>query len=140
MRWLLLILLSVLCEDTQPPETVEIKILVTNIQTLKGSIELGIFNHPKTFLKKGEAYKTYSQKVTTDTMIFLLKGFKKDYYAISLFHDINSDNECNLNFLGIPIEPYGFSKNFKPKFSKPSFDHCKINVSQNIPILIRLID
>ena len=140
MIFIFLILLSFIGGGSKPTETVDLKIVVTNIHVLKGSIEMGIFNNPKTFLHKGRAYKTYSQKVSNDTIIFFLNGLKKDNYAISLYHDINSDNECNLNFLGIPVEPYGFSKNYKPKFSKPSFENCKINAYQNMPIFIRLID
>ncbi len=140
MRYIILLLLSFFIVGSEPTETVDLKILVTNIKTLEGSIEMGIFNNPKAFLKKGSAYKTYSQKVTNDTMIFLLNGFKKDNYAISLYHDVNSDNECNLSFWGIPVEPYGFSRNFIPKLSKPSFNDCKINADQNMPIIIGLID
>ena len=140
MKYLFLLLLSVLGLGSDPAETVDLKIMVTNIQTLKGNIELGVFNTPKSFLKKGKEYKIYSQKVNNDTMIFYLNGFKKDNYAISIYHDINSDDECNLNFLGIPVEPYGFSRNFKPKLSKPTFNDCKINAIENTPITIRLID
>lgn len=95
---------------------VDLKIVVTNINTLEGSIELEIFNKPKSFLKKGKEYKFYSQKVSSDTMIFLLTGLKKDNYAISIYHDINSDNKCNMNFFGISLEPYGFSKNLNRNF------------------------
>lgn len=141
MKYLFLLLLSVF--GLGPPaetETADLKIVVTNINAKQGTIELGVFNKPKTFLKKGKEYKTYSQKVTNDTVVFVLKGLKKDHYAISLYHDVNSDNECNLNFLGIPVEPYGFSRNFKPKLSKPSFNDCKIDVNQDIAIAIKLLD
>ena len=138
--FVLIVLLFVICADSQQTETVDLKIVVTNINTLEGSIEMGVFNTSKTFLLEGKEYKSFSQKVTSDSIIFYLNGFKKDNYAISLYHDINSDKECNLGFLGIPKEPYGFSKNFKPKFSKPSFDDCKINAYEDISISIGLID
>ena len=140
MKHLFLLLLSVFGLGPLETETADVQLMVTNINTLKGSIEVGVFNKPKTFLRKGKEYKTYSQKVTNDTMVFQLKGLKKDDYAISIYHDVNSDSECNLNFLGIPIEPYGFSRNFKPKLSKPSFNDCKINTSQEMPIIIGLLD
>lgn len=117
-------------------ETVELKIIVTNINTLKGSIEVGIFNNSKTFLKKDEKNKSYFKKVTNDTIIFILPNLRKDSYAISLYHDINSDKKCNLNFIGKPIEPYGFSNNYKPRLFKPSFDDCKINAYKNMTIRI----
>ena len=140
MRYLLLLLLSFFGQIPEGKEGVDLKVVVTNINTQKGSIELGIFNNSKAFLKKGKEYKFYSQEVSSDTVIFFLKDYKKDDYAISLYHDVNSDNKCNLNFFGIPVEPYGFSRNFKPKFSKPTFNDCKITVSQDKAINIALID
>ena len=139
MKFIFLLLFCLTWGDYQHTDTVDLKILVTNINTLKGSIELGVFNNSKTFLKKGGEYKTYSQKVTGDTIIFYLNGLKKDDYAITIYHDINSDNKCNMSFWGIPSEPYGFSRNFKPKYSKPSFDDCKINTCGTLPITISLI-
>jgi uncharacterized protein (DUF2141 family) len=140
MRYLLLLILSFFGLGSADTETVDLKIVVTNINTLKGTIEMGVFNNPKTFLKQGKEYKVYSQKVSSDSVIFLLKGYKKDDYAISLYHDVNSDNECNLNFFGIPVEPYGFSRNFRPKLSKPSFNDCKITAYQDMSVNISLID
>ena len=141
MRFIfLLLLLLFISADSPKTETFDLEIMVTNIKTLEGSIEMGVFNTPKSFLRIGKEYKTYSQKVTNDTMIFLLNGYEKDNYAISLYHDVNSDHECNLGFLGIPKEPYGFSKNFRPKLSKPSFDDCKVDANQKMTLIIRLID
>ena len=121
-------------------EKVDLRITVTNINTLKGSIELGIYNDAKSFLVKDKEYRTYSKSVTNDTIIFVLKDLVKGDYAISIYHDINSDKECNSNFIRMPIEPYGFSKNYKPRFSKPSFNDCKIEVNSNMSIMIKLVD
>lgn len=140
MKYILLFLSVIIFGSFRQPDTpVDLKIIVTNVKNLKGRIHMGIFDHPKSFLKKGKAYKSYSQKVTGDTVVFILKGLKKSDYAISLYHDVNSDSKCNLNFIGIPIEPYGFSKNFKPTFSKPDYDDCKINVQKNSSTIIELI-
>ena len=89
---------------------------------------------------KGKEYRTGSKVVTNDTIVFVLKDLTQDDYAISLYQDINSDKKCNLNFIGIPVEPYGFSNNFKPKFSKPSFNDCKIEMNNNKSIMIKLLD
>jgi uncharacterized protein (DUF2141 family) len=120
-------------------EKFDLKVTVTNIKTQKGRVEIGLFNDEKTFLVKGKEYRTYSKVVTNDTIVFVLTDLTKADYAVSLYHDINSDKECNLNFLGIPVEPYGFSNNFKPKLSKPSFNDCKIEMNNNRSIMIKLI-
>ena len=121
-------------------EKVDLKIVVTNIKTQKGAIEIGIFNTSNGFLKKGQAYKTDRKSVSNDTVVFILKDLPKGDYAISLFHDVNSNKKCDLNFIGIPLEPYGFSKNVRPKLSKPSFEDCKLLLNANTTTTIKLID
>lgn len=136
----LFLLLSVIYGDATYTETFDLKVTITNINTLKGTIEMGVFNNSKSFLQQGKEYNTYSIEVTSDTVFILLKDFKKDSYAFAIYHDINSDKECNLSFFGIPKEPYAFSKNYRPIFSKPSFNDCKISLHQDMSIVIDLLD
>lgn len=140
MNVIILLLLCFLNGNPEPAETVDLKITITNITAIKGNMELGIFNNPKSFLEKGKEYKTYSQKVTNNTVVFTVTGVPKDSYAISVYHDKNADKKCNLNFIGIPVEPYGFSKNFKPTIKKPAFEDCKITADNDMSIAIKLID
>lgn len=140
MHTLFLFYLGLFFGMFQPTETVDLQIVITNIHAIKGNVEMGIFKDPKTFLEKGQEYKSYSKKVTDDSVIFTIKGVSKGIYAFSVYHDKNSDKKCNLNFFGIPTESYGFSNNFKPTIRKPTFDECKINADKNMSILIKLID
>ena len=140
MNLLLLIFLSVIFGNSGPKETVDMQITITNINSIKGNVEIGLFNNSNTFLQKGKEYKSVSKKVTNDTVIVIFKSIPKDQYAISVYHDKNADKQCNLNFFGIPTEQYGFSKNFKPKLSKPEFNDCKIDAQQNQSIVIKLLD
>lgn len=121
-------------------ETVDLKITITNIKAQTGSIQLGVFADSKSFLKKGKEIKGFTKTVDGESMVFIIKDLPKGDYAISLFHDVNGDKKCNLNFLGIPVEPYAFSKNYRPKVSKPSFEDCKISVTANTSTTIKLID
>lgn len=142
MNVIYLFIVGILYGNFHPsePETVDLQIVITNIDIIKGTIEMGVFKNPKTFLKKGQEYKIYSKKVTDNTILFNIKGIEKGSYAIAVYHDKNSDKECNKNFIGIPIEPYGFSKNFKPTMSKPKFEDCKITATENTSIEIKLLD
>lgn len=135
----LLFLLTAFHKPVVDTELVNLRITVTNIKVIKGDIQLGIFNKEDTFLKPGKEYRRYTQSVTSDSVVITLKAMKKDSYAISIYHDLNSDYTCNLNFLGIPTEPYGFSNNYKPIFSKPSFSNCRFNMRSDRAITIKLI-
>ena len=140
MRILFLLLSGIIWGNPEPTETVDLTIVITNIKSITGNVEIGIFNQSNTFLEKGKAFKTYTLKVKDNSATFIMKGLPKDHYAVSVYHDKNLDNECNMNFLGIPKEPYGFSKNYIPKFRKPTFDECKIDAQQNMSLSIKLIN
>ncbi len=46
-------------------------------------------------------------------------------YAIKVFHDENGDGELDTNFLGIPVEDYGFSNNASGLFGPPSWEAAR---------------
>lgn len=120
-------------------ENPELTVNISNIKSLKGEIIIGVFNTNKDFLKDGVAIQNYSIKVNGTTETIVIKDLPKGEYAISLYHDENSDNECNRNFLGIPKEGYGFSNNVKPKFSAPSYEDCKFSLLKDHSLKIKLI-
>ena len=42
-------------------------------------------------------------------------------YAIKVFHDINSNDKLDRNWLGKPVEPWGVTNNVRPFLRAPSF-------------------
>jgi uncharacterized protein (DUF2141 family) len=62
-------------------------------------------------------------------------------YAIAVFQDKNQNQKIDKNLVGYPTEPFGFSKNFKPKFSEPEFSDCNVVISPTTnTFTIKLID
>lgn len=130
------IIISSLISSDNPKLTVQIQ----NIEKVQGKIVVGIFNTDKDFLKEGVAIKTYTINVDKTTETLIITDLPKGDYAISLYHDENSDDECNRNFLGIPKEGYGFSNNIKPKFSAPTYQDCKFSLMKDVTQSIKLIN
>ena len=114
-------------------------VVVSNISAVKGHMQLGLFNKSENFPKPGKEYKVVRFKVTSKKMKYTFKGLKQGDYALAIYHDKNSDKECNRNFIGIPTEDYGFSNNIKPVLSAPSFKDTKVNLKEKLSILIKLL-
>ena len=57
MKLLMLLIFNVMLVSHQSG-LIDSTITVTNINTLKGNIEIGLFNKIKSFPKKGKEYKT----------------------------------------------------------------------------------
>lgn len=110
---------------------------IRNIKHKHGTVWLAFFRNAANFLKKGkEAYvkpirvKTDQQDVTT------ICSLEQGWYAISAFQDLDENGNINLNFIGVPTEPYGFSNNARPILSAPSFKQCQFYVDRNKPIVL----
>lgn len=123
-----------------PTETKELTLTISNIKHMEGELIIGLFNNGERFLEEGQAYLSISKKVTGDSEIVVFKNLPPGTYAVSMYHDKNSNGKCDRNFFGIPKEPYGFSNNFKPKFSAPTFEDCAFNLSSNESLTINLIN
>lgn len=53
-------------------------------------------------------------------------------YAVEAFQDLNSNGKMDTSWIGIPQEPFGFSRDAKPVLSKPSFAKVKFEVAAGI--------
>ncbi|MBQ0768804.1 MAG: DUF2141 domain-containing protein [Bizionia sp.] len=133
----ILALFSLICFSMQA-QSPELSLTISNIESLNGTIEIGVFNTSDNYLKEGAAFKNYSVDVTKETETIVIKDLPKGEYAISMYHDDNSDGKCNKNFIGIPKEAFGFSNNVIPKFSAPSYEDCKFVLNESTSMVIKL--
>lgn len=61
-------------------------------------------------------------------------------YAVAAFLDTNANKENDRNFLGMPTEPWGVSKNARPSLRAPRFDEAAFDLAagQQLSLDIRL--
>ena len=67
--------------------------------------------------------------VSPETVI-TLHDIPPGTYAIETFQDINSNNKMDTSWFGFPLEPFGFSRDARPRLSKPSFARVKFEVTE----------
>jgi len=53
---------------------------------------------------------------------------KPGVYGIKLFQDANSNGKFDQNFIGLPLERFGFSRDARPFLSQPGFDRTRFTV------------
>jgi uncharacterized protein (DUF2141 family) len=116
----------------------DLTIRVDGFAQLQGKLEIGIFNKEEGFLDVGAQYRLVRLDVTAKVITYTFKDLPAGDYAVSLYHDVNNDRECNRNFFGIPTESYGFSNNFRPVMSKPDFDDARFHLDTDTTIIIHL--
>jgi uncharacterized protein (DUF2141 family) len=100
---------------------------ISNIQEIKGDIYVALYNRREGFLQPEKALKVWVVPVQRKGSIDIpLPALTPGDYAVSCYHDLNSNATLDTNLLGIPTEPYGFSNNARPKFRAPRWQEAKI--------------
>ncbi len=113
--------------------TGSITVKVSNSASTKGQFAMALFSAPEGFPGKPE-------KAVRSTMIpasdpkgeIVFKNVPYGVYAISVFHDENSNGKLDTVFLlPIPKERYGSSNNPKARKGPPSFEESKFTLDRS---------
>lgn len=114
-----------------------LKVKVKNIRHNQGKIYLAVYDKEESFMK--DVFVIESIRVNSLHELGIEIKLPQGKYAISIFHDVNGNDELNTNFIGIPKEPYGFSNNPKIRFGPPAFNQSAFElVKENQEIEIFL--
>ena len=116
----------------------DLTVYLTGIKPHKGNIAIAVFNNEKDFLVQGKEYRMEIVKANENPQVIVFKKLPEGEYAISVYQDENGDGKMNRNFIGLPKEIYGFSKNFRPVLSKPDFDDCKFILKEEKALKIEI--
>lgn len=108
---------------------------VNNVQSNEGRMMIAVFDSAEQMKQSQPLYTQQTQAATRSsdgklTFIFtnLMAG---NLYAARVFHDVNGDGKLNTNVMGLPQEPFGFSKNVMGSFGPPSFQDCAVTMSNS---------
>lgn len=98
-------------------------VLVTGLDSYDGQLLVALYNCANEYM--GETPTLGANRAITGKEEFIrFDGLPYGNYAVVVLHDLNKDMDMNKNFLGIPIEGYGFSNNVMGKCGPPTFDQA----------------
>jgi uncharacterized protein (DUF2141 family) len=108
--------------------TGKITVIVNNIDTHSGEVRVAIYNSENTFLDPKKFVTVRSMMVGNRTSVtFEFPNLPYGNYAVTSYHDINSNRKLDQNTFGIPEEPYDMT-NLKVKWRKPTFNEVKFQL------------
>ena len=110
----------------------DININIEGIEVVKGSMFIAVFDDSASFPDFGKQYRDMVLPVRSKELSHTFKDLPNHTYAVAVFHDINDNGILDKNALGIPLEPYGFSRNARARFSAPAFEDAQFNLNGKI--------
>lgn len=137
-RKVILTIVILTCSMPMLAQTGKIIVQVSGIKDNKGNIQIGLFNKEVDFMEVEEIYKGVILKSKKGYMTYTFTDIPSGTYAVSVFHDRNSNRKLDKNFLGIPTEEYGFSLNKYGTFGPPKFEKVSFMVKDKEDIFIKI--
>lgn len=119
-------------------QTVKLDVTVNKIKQVSGVMVISLYNKESSFPIEGKEFRINLVEVASHSVSTTFNNLVPGEYAVALYHDQNSDEICNLGLFGIPKEGFGFSRNFRPKWSAPHYNDCKIEILKDMAITIDL--
>lgn len=115
----------------------QILVKVENVKSAEGLLLIGLFDSEENFLN--QPYKSMKVSAVKGTVNVQFDDVAEGTYTVSIIHDINNNGSLDKNFMGIPNEPYGISKDGKSMFGPPSYDDAKFELAnQSLALTISL--
>lgn len=103
------------------------------------SLLVGVFTDAGTWLTKPAAGQRFPiAGVVNGKLTVVLKDLPAGPLALSVIHDVNANGRLDMNAMGIPTEPYGFSNNAPSNFGPPKFEAALLTPAAGAPVKIRL--
>lgn len=127
--------LSVCCAEAEKKETQQAESLVrganlvvtlTGFRNDKGQAVVSLFDQGKGFpIDHSLAAKQVKGPISGGKASLVFKNLRGGNYALSAFHDENSDGKMNTTFIGMPTEGVGASRNPPEGLGPPGFNAAK---------------
>lgn len=120
---------------------VTLTVVVEGAQGHQGAVRAAMFHDTAGWLKPDSAVRAdiaALESVSGSNVTFIYPDLPAGRYALSVFHDANNDGKLGTNPAGIPIEPYGFSRDARGRFGPPAFDDAAIDVQGDQRVTIHL--
>lgn len=113
----------------------DLVVMLENIKDDQGIVRVAVFDVAKDFPRKPKLGLSVAAKPGSVSVTF--RNLSAGIYAVSGFQDVNGNKKLDTNTFGMPIEPYGFSRDARGRFGPPAFEEVAIQVDSANPTVIR---
>ena len=107
----------------------DLTIRVENVSPDGGVLRLGVYDEAHYPDNNSTPVASANVPAVAGETIVILHGIAPGTYAIETFQDINSNGNMDTSWLGVPLEPFGFSRDARPFLTKPAFDDVKFSLA-----------
>ena len=102
-----------------PEDPLSITLVISKAKSREGRVLCALYDAESAWLSRDYIQGVKSDVDERSTARCEFRGIPAGSYAISVFHDLDSDNHLDRKIFGIPAEPYTTSRDAKRAFGPP---------------------
>ncbi len=137
-RLVLPLLITAATATAMQAQAASLELTVTGLARSEGHVLVAVFDQAEVWLK-GKPLRSARAKVEGGEIKLQLDDLPEGAsLALSVVHDLNDNKRLDMNAIGMPTEPYGFSNNASGSFGPPSFEAAKLVLNGSTKHSIKL--
>ena len=109
-------------------QAADVTVRVEGVEQANGRVMVALFDKAEEFPRGTRRFGEMADAAKGSVTV-VFHDVPPGRYAASLYHDLNRNERLDANLLGIPSEPYGFSRNARGKMGPPKFDEAAFTVA-----------
>ena len=117
-----------------PNDPLSITFVISNAKSRRGQVLCGLYAQEAKWLSRSYFQGAKSNIDEEGNARCVFRGIPAGSYAISAFHDLDSDNELDRKIFGIPSEPYCASRDARRAFGPPRWRDAVFSYPGATPI------
>ena len=119
--------------NTCPSWGTPIHVHIHGIRNAHGTVKAVLYGpDPETFLVKGKKADKEREPTEEGSMTLCVAAPEMGRYAVVVYHDENDNHTFDRNWIGLPVEGFGFSHNPTLLFAPPSFEEAAFDVNGDL--------
>lgn len=134
----LLLAFSVLIASLAMAQDSTLVVTLLDVPNDKGEVLIALYDHPDHWNRPLLAKYVRRSPAVKGRIDIEFAHLAPGRYAVAALHDADLSGGMTSNFVGYPMEAYGFGNNARAPLSAPNFEDCVIDFDGRGKIQIKL--
>lgn len=129
----LLLALAALAAGAAPAGAADLAVRVLGLRSGEGVVQIALYDDSRRFPEDGGQLADVAipaRELEGGAPIEAFADLPPGRYAVVAFHDENANREMDTNFIGLPLEGYGFSNDATVFLSAPAFEEAAFELGE----------
>lgn len=118
----------------------QVQLEIEGLAAASGSIFVSVYDSPDEWLGDNTLLtrEVDIESARDGELVKVTLDLPAGDYALSIFYDVNDNDELDSNWIGIPKEPVALSNNARPKFGPPRYRDAVFTLGDE-PVVQRVL-